>query len=156
NPAYEAARIGADRVAARLGAVTTHHVPQKPDDVAEQRALIARAIVERPDAAVFVPVHETAGNDAGRGFEAGRIPLFGYVARASAGPYVCFVGANDWALAKEIAGHLFAKLSGRGEIVILEGTPASPTSHARLEGFHAALATFPGIKVRSSLCGEYQ
>ena len=69
NPAYEAARLGADRTAARLGATTIHYVPEKPDSVPEQIALIARAIAERPDAAVFVPVDETAVNDAILGFE---------------------------------------------------------------------------------------
>ena len=72
NPAYEAARLGADRTAARLGATTIHYVPEKPDSVPEQIALIARAIAERPDAAVFVPVDETAVNDAILGFDARR------------------------------------------------------------------------------------
>ena len=49
NPAYEAARLGADRTAARLGATTVHYVPEKPDSVPEQIALIARAIAERGD-----------------------------------------------------------------------------------------------------------
>ena len=56
NPAYEAARLGADRVAARLGATTVHYVPEQPDNVVEQIALIGRAIAERPDAVVFTPV----------------------------------------------------------------------------------------------------
>src|ERR1043166_3733066 len=62
NPAYEAARLGADRTAARLGAETVHYVPDMPDSVPEQIALITRAIAARPDAAVFVPVDETAVN----------------------------------------------------------------------------------------------
>ena len=53
NPAYEAARLGADRVAERFGATTTHYVPDVPDDVPQQIALIGRAIAERPDAAVL-------------------------------------------------------------------------------------------------------
>ena len=69
---------------------------------------------------------------------------------------MCFVGSDDRALAADIARYLFAKLGGRGEIVIFEGTPASATSHARLEGFHDALADYPDITVRLSLCGEYQ
>jgi len=44
NPAYEAARIGADRTAKRLGAMTAHYVPDIPDDVGQQIALIDRAI----------------------------------------------------------------------------------------------------------------
>ena len=156
NPAYEAARLGADRVAARLGASTVHYVPERPDNVAEQIALIERAVAERPDAVVFTPVHQTAINDAVLTFDAAGIPLFNFVTRTTAGQRLCFVGSDDRALARDIARYLFAKLSGRGEIVILEGTPASATSHARLKGFHDALAGYPDITVRLSLCGEYQ
>jgi ribose transport system substrate-binding protein len=156
NPAYEAARLGADRVAARHGAATVHYVPDAPDDVREQIALIARAIAERPDAAVLVPVHESAVNDAILGFDAARIPLFNFVTRMTAGQRLCFVGSDDRALARDVARYLFARLSGRGEIAILEGTPASATSHERLRGFQAALADCPGIRVRASLRGDYQ
>jgi ribose transport system substrate-binding protein len=156
NPAYEAARLGADRAALRLGASTVHYVPERPDDVAEQIALIARAIAARPDAAVFVPVHETAVNDAILGFDAARIPLLNFITRTTAGQRVCFVGSDDRALARNIAAHLFAKLSGRGDIVIIDGTSASATSRERRAGFDDALAGCPGISVRLSLGGEYQ
>jgi ribose transport system substrate-binding protein len=156
NPAYEAARIGADRTARRLGASTVHYVPERPDNVAEQIALIGRAVGERPDAAVFVPVHETEVNDAILGFDAARIPLFNFITRTTAGRRECFVGSDDRALAAAITRYLVAKLDGRGTIVIVEGTPASATSRERLEGFHAVLAGCPDIKVVMSLRGEYQ
>jgi ribose transport system substrate-binding protein len=156
NPAYEAARMGADRTARRLGASTIHYVPEQPDDVAEQIALIARAIAQRPDAAVFVPVHETQVNGAILGFDAARIPLFNFITRTTAGARECFVGSDDRALAKAIAQYLVGKLGGGGKIVILEGTPASATSRERLEGFHDVLAACPDIKVVMSLRGEYQ
>jgi ribose transport system substrate-binding protein len=156
NPAYRAARLGADRAARRLGASTLHYVPERPDDVAEQIALIARAIAARPDAAVLVPVHETAVNDAILGFDAARIPLLNFITRTTAGKHVCFVGSDDRALARNIAAYLFARLSGRGEIVIVDGTPASATSRERRAGFEDALADCPGIAVRLSLCGDYQ
>ena len=156
NPAYEAARLGADRAATRLGAATSHYVPEQPDDVREQIALIERAITERPDAVAFVPVHETAVNDAILGFDAARIPLFNFITRTTVGQRVCFVGSDDHALAMSIARHLFSKLSGRGEIVIIEGTPASATSRERLNGFREALADYPDIRVRLSLRGDYQ
>jgi len=156
NPAYEAARLGADRVAARLGATTVHYVPDEPDSVPEQIALIARATADRPDAAVFVPVHETAVNDAILGFDAAGIPLFNIVTPTTAGARISFVGSDDRALASAIARHLFAKLGRRGEIVIAEGTPASATSRRRFAGFQDALAEYPDVKVRLSFCGEYQ
>jgi ribose transport system substrate-binding protein len=155
NPGYEAARIGAERAAKRLGASVTHYVPEQPDNVDEQIALMKRAIQERPDAVLFVPVHEMAVNDAIREFDAAGIPLFNIIARTTAGKRICFVGSDDRALGFDIAGHLFRKMSGRGEIAIVEGTPASPTSRHRLAGFRGALAQFPGIKVRMSLRGDY-
>lgn len=156
NPAYEAARIGADRTARRLGASTIHYVPEQPDNVTEQIALIGRAIAQQPDATVFVPVHETQVNDAILGFDAARIPLFNFITRTTIGQRKCFVGSDDRALAAAIARYLVAKLNGRGKIAILEGTPASATSRERLEGFHDVLADCPDIDVLMSLPGEYQ
>src|SRR5262245_60306794 len=57
NPAYAGARLGADRVAHRHGCVLTHAVPEKPDDVDEQLALLEAACAERPDAVLIVPAH---------------------------------------------------------------------------------------------------
>jgi ribose transport system substrate-binding protein len=155
NPGYEGARIGADRTAARLGAVTEHYVPREPDDIGEQIALIARAVATHPDAVVFTPVHETAVNDAILTFDRARIPLVNIVARTTAGRRVCFVGSDDAALGFDLACHLFAAMSGRGEVVIVEGAAASPTSRARRAGFDKALARYPGIALRPSLHGAY-
>lgn len=156
NPAYAAARLGADRTAARFGCTTAHYVPDTPDSVPEQIALIGKAIAEKPDAAVFVPCHETRVNGAILQFDAANIPLFNIIVPTTAGRRVTFVGSDDRALARDIAGYLFKKMGGRGAIVILEGTPASATSHLRLAGFKDALAVHPGIVVRASLPGEYQ
>jgi ribose transport system substrate-binding protein len=156
NPAYDAARLGADRTAARLGATTVHYVPETPDSVPEQIALIGQAISARPDAAVFVPVDETAVNDAIRDFDTAEIPLFNIITRTTAGRRVTFVGSDDRALARNIARYLFGKLARRSTIIVLEGTPASATSRERLLGFQDALAKHPGVNVRVSLRGDYQ
>ena len=156
NPAYAAARLGADRTAARFGATTVHYVPEVPDSVPEQIALIERAIAEKPDAAVFVPCHETEVNDAILGFDAANIPLFNIIVPTTVGRRVTFVGSDDRALAKDIATYLFGKMGGRGTIIIVEGTPASATSHLRFAGFQDSLAEHKAIAVRCSLQGEYQ
>lgn len=156
NPAYDAARLGADRIAGQFGATTKHYVPQKPDNAIEQIALIKAAIAEKPDAFVFTPAHETEVNDAALSIDAAGIPVFSFVTRAIAGQPLCFVGSDDRALGKDIARYLFEKLGGHGDIAIFEGTPASATSHARYKGFQDALAEYPDIKVRLSACGEYQ
>jgi ribose transport system substrate-binding protein len=156
NPGYQGARIGADRTAARLGAIARHYVPVQPDDIGEQTVLIDRAIGTRPDAVLFTPVHETALNGAIVKFDAAQIPLVNIVARTTAGRRVCFIGSDDEALGLDLARYLFDAMSGRGDVAIVEGAAASPTSRARLAGFRKALANYPGVDVRLSLHGEYR
>jgi ribose transport system substrate-binding protein len=156
NPAYEAARIGADRTASRLGGHTTHFVPRAPDDGAEQVALIDAALVQRPDGFVFVPVHETAVNDAVRRIDASGIPLANIINRMSVGNRITFVGSDDIALALAVAGRLIEHLGGRGAIAIMEGTSGSVTSKARLAGFRQAAARFAEIRILTVGAANYQ
>jgi ribose transport system substrate-binding protein len=156
NPAYEAARLGADRTAARLGGKTVHYVPEKPDDVEQQIRLIGQAVAAKPDAVVFVPVDVTAVNGAILKFDAASIPLFNIITRTTVGGRVTFVGSDDRALARDIARYLFARIGGEGTTIVVEGTPASATSTDRLAGFHDALCEHPDIKTRCSIRGEYQ
>lgn len=156
NPAYGAARRGADRVAAERGAVVTHYVPAVPDDVGQQLGLIREAIDARPDAIVLVPVHETAVNAGIEAIAAARIPLFTFVTPVTAGAPITFVGSDDRALGAALARRLFAELKRSGRIVIIEGTPASATSRHRTEGFHDALREHPGVTIAASIVGSYQ
>ena len=155
NPAYAAARLGADRAAERLGARTVHYVPQLADDPAQQSALIEQALTERPDAMVLVPVHPTAVNQAIRNIIAARIPLVGYINRFTEGSCVSFVGSDDYALALAIARHLFLHMGGKGDVVIVEGPAASVTSIARVRGFRDAAAACPGIRIVGACDGRY-
>ena len=156
NPAYIAARLGADRTAARLGARTIHYIPDKPDDIDEQIALIDQAVNERPDAIALVPVHPTAINASIRKINAAGIPLVGYVNRLTAGECVTYVGSEDYPLAVSIATHLFDKLDGHGDVVIVEGPADSVTSIERVRGFRDAAAKYPGVRIVGSCTGDYQ
>src|SRR5476651_2389253 len=60
NPAYAAARLAVDRVAAEAGARTIHYAPQTPDNVAEQKALVTEALAARPAAVVLNPADDVA------------------------------------------------------------------------------------------------
>lgn len=155
NPAYAAARMGAERTAARLGARVAHYVPQEPDSIPEQIALVERALADRPDAFVFVPVHETAMNDSVRSINASGIPIFNIINRLTAGDYVTFVGADDCRLAREVAHHLFRHLGGKGAVLVVEGVPGTVTGQARLRGFHDAARECPGIRIAGSVRGAF-
>ena len=156
NPAYAAARIGAERTAARHGASVVHYVPRTADDVDEQIALVAEARAAGHDAFVFVPVHTTRLDAAiGRVLEDG-VPVVNYLNRLARGAFVSFVGADDVEIGREIATYLARRLQGRGRIVLLEGMPGSATNVDRMRGFAAALEAWPDIRVVATLQGEYQ
>jgi ribose transport system substrate-binding protein len=156
NPAYAAARIGAERTAERFGASVTHYVPQKPDDVAEQTALVGEALAAKPDAFVFVPVHVVAMKAPIERVVAAGIPVATLLNRIDAPGFVTFVGADDYRLAVEIARYLARHLGDRGKIVLVEGTAGAVTNTERMRGFRDALSEFPGIEVLATLKGEYQ
>jgi ribose transport system substrate-binding protein len=156
NPAYTAARLGAERTAARLGARIVHYVPDAPDDIAQQTALVERAIAERSDAAVFVPVHMTAMNTSVRKLNAAGIPIVNYLNRLEQGKFVTFVGSDDYRLGHDIAVHLFRHIGGTGEIAVLSGVAGAVTSQERMRGFRDALAEWPGIRVAATRAADYQ
>lgn len=156
NPAYAGARLGADRVAQRLGARTRHYVPAIADDVEQQIALVARALREAPDAFVFTPVDESAVDDAIGAIDASGIPLVNFINRMRRGNRIAFVGSDDRALAIAVAERLFAHLGGAGKVAVMQGTPGSITSRTRREGFLEAAAHHPGIAVVAQVAGDYQ
>ena len=156
NDAYAAARLGAERTAARLGASVVHYVPQQPDSIEEQIALVEQAIAARPDAVLFVPVHDTAMNDSVRKLNDAGIPVVNFLNRLTKGRFVTFVGSDDYRVGYDIAVRLFRHLGGKGDIVVLEGVPGAVTSRDRMRGFNAALEQWPGIRVIAARAANYQ
>jgi ribose transport system substrate-binding protein len=156
NPAYAAARLGADRSAKQFGAHAVHYVPNKPDDVDEQIALIDAALAQRPDAVVLVPVHPTAINGAIQKIVAAGVPLIGYLNRYTETGPIAYIGSDDYPLALRIAIFLCEHLERRGELVIVEGPAESVTNIERVRGFRDGLGRFPMVRVATSICGDYQ
>ena len=156
NPAYIGARLGADRVAARLGCSLRHHVPTKPDDVEEQRGLLAAVLAEGVDAILLAPTHATALNDLLQRARSKGIPILCMVSQPEKFDCTCFVGSDDRALARGIADHLFDSLGGRGDVVTLEGHPNAMTTAPRTAGFRDAAAARPAVRIKASRVGDFQ
>jgi ribose transport system substrate-binding protein len=155
NPAYAAARLGAERAAALLGADVRHYVPAIPDDPRQQSALVFEALATAPDAFVFTPVHPTRVNAAVAAIHEAGIPIFGFVNRMAEGACVCYVGSSDAQLADRIATHLFEHLQGQGSVAIVEGPADSVTSIERVQAFDAAARRYPGIRIVGRCSGAY-
>ncbi len=157
NPAYGAARLGAERAAAVFGDEVLHFVPNMGDDPVEQSALIAQALAlqPRPDAFVFSPVHATRVDPAIREVVAAGIPMIGFVNPIAAAPMVSYVSSDDHQLALAIARYLFSHLKGQGRVLVVTGPEESYTSLERLRGFHDAAHEAPGITLAGQVAGDY-
>jgi len=155
NPAYEAFRIASDRIARTTGVKVIHLVPNKPDDVDEQKAMVEQVLKDRPDAIIFIPVDDVAMIDSVKKLNDAKIPIV-LVSNPLPGSFVTYVGADDFEIGYREARYLFETLGGKGKIVVIEGTPAAPTNRERLRGYQRAFAEFPGIQVLGSGIGNYQ
>jgi ribose transport system substrate-binding protein len=155
NPAYEAFRIASDQIARTADAKVIHLVPQQPDNVDEQKAMVDQVLRDRPDAVIFIPVDDVAMIDSVKKLNDAKIPVV-LVSNPLPGSFVTYVGADDFEIGYREARYLFEKLGGKGKIVVIEGTPAAPTNRERVRGYQRAFAEFPGIEVLGSGIGNYQ
>ena len=155
NPAYEAFRIASDQIARTTGVKVTHLVPNQPDNVDEQKAMVEQVLKDRPDAIIFIPVDDVAMINSVKKLNDAKIPIV-LVSNPLPGSFVTYVGADDFEIGYREARYLFEKLGGKGKIVVIEGTPAAPTNRERVRGYQRAFGEFPGIQVLGSGIGNYQ
>jgi ribose transport system substrate-binding protein len=155
NPAYAAARLAVDRVAAEAGGRAIHYVPEIPDDVGQQKALVSEALAARPDAVVFNPADDVKMQEDLARFAAAGIPVALFINRMS-GPALTFVGSDDVAVGRRVALALFEGLGTKGRVVGLEGPPSAPTSRDLVKGLHETLQRYPGIELLALSVGYLQ
>ncbi|MBI3197987.1 MAG: sugar ABC transporter substrate-binding protein [Rhodospirillales bacterium] len=155
NPAYDAARLVADRVAAEAGARTVHYVPATPDHVGEQKSLVSEALAARPDGVLFNPTDDVAMQEDLARFAAAGIPVAVFINRMP-GKVLTFVGSDDVAVGYTAAKALILGLAGTGRIVALDGTPSARTARDRTVGLRRAVAENPGIRLLGSHVGYLQ
>jgi ribose transport system substrate-binding protein len=155
NPAYDAARMAADRVAAETGARTIHYVPEIPDHVGQQKALVTEALAARPDAVLLNPADDREMQEDLARFAAAGIPVAIFINRM-AGKSLTFVGSDDIAVGYKVGKALIQGLGGAGRIVALDGTPGARTVRDRAEGLKRAVAESPGIELLGARVGYLQ
>jgi ribose transport system substrate-binding protein len=149
NPAYGAFRIASDQIARTTGVKLIHLVPNQPDNVDEQKAMVDQVLKDRPDAVIFIPVDDVAMIDSVKKLNEAKIPIV-LVSNPLPGSFVTYVGADDFEIGYREARYLFEKLGGKGKIVVIEGTPAAPTNRERVRGYRRIrrISRRPGFGLR--------
>ncbi len=61
--------------------------------------------------------------------------------------YTCFIGADNREIGRAAGEYAARILNGKGDIVEIQGLPGSPPARDRSEGFHEAIAGFPGLRI---------
>ena len=112
NPAYEAFRIASDQIARTTGVKLIHLVPNQPDNVDEQKAMVDQVLKDRPDAVIFIPVDDVAMIDSVKKLNEANIPIV-LVSNPLPGSFVTYVGADDFEIGYREARYLFEKLGAR-------------------------------------------
>jgi ribose transport system substrate-binding protein len=156
NPYFQAVRVGTEAAAKTLGAKVIQYIPTKPDSIPEQLSQVEDVIVKKPDAIVFIPVDYKALVPAVEKINAAGIPVTNVTDRIAGGKVVAYVGADDYNIGLATARHLLKALSGKGNVVILEGVKGSLTNTDRVRGFNDALKENPNVKLLASQPANYQ
>lgn len=76
--------------------------------------------------------------------------------REAGGKVVTFIGSDNFEGGKVAGTYIVEKLSGRGNVAVLEGIPGHETGDARRRGFHAVLDQVAGIKVVASQTANWE
>lgn len=155
NPNYRAFLLGADRVAAREGMLVTHRVPEPPDNVEQQMALLEADLENPPDAILFNPTDDSAMESRVAQATSSGIPIINFINRMN-GNFVSFIGGDEFAIGYNAARHLLAAIGAKGNVVVIEGPESAPTARERARGFAKAIAECPNVIRAGTACGHYQ
>jgi ribose transport system substrate-binding protein len=86
---------------------------------------------------------------------AAQIPVMACNTRINGGKVLGFAGVDEVAAGMALGEYFAAKLQGKGNVVLLEGTSGASSAQAYLQGVHSVIDKYPGIKVLASMPANY-
>ena len=156
NPFFQNVRVGAENAAKQLGAKVIQYVPTKPDSIPEQLSQVEDVIVKKPDAIVFTPVDYKALIPGVEKMNAADIPVVNVTDHMAGGKIVSYVGIDDYKVGRATAEALMKALSGKGNVVIIEGVKGSISNQDRTRGLTDVVKEHPDVKLLATQAGNFQ
>ena len=83
------------------------------------------------------------------------IPVIVFERKTNSRKYTAFVSADNYEMGHMIGEFVASKLGGKGNIMEVMGLKGSSPAAERYNGFHVAIASYPGIKVVAELQGDW-
>jgi ribose transport system substrate-binding protein len=157
NPYFIDMQHGAEASAKELGVDLTVQAAEREVDV-ERQVQIIENLIQRHVAALIVSPSGSReivavivkANQAG-------IPVIVVDTRAdpaelksAGGQIAMFIGSDNYEGGRMAGQFMAERMKGQAKVAVLEGIPGHETGDARLRGFRAALAGFPGMQIVAS------
>ena len=83
------------------------------------------------------------------------IPVIVFERKTDSRKYSAFVSADNYEMGHLMGEYIATQLGGKGQIMEVKGLKGSSPAEERYNGFHVALAAFPGIKVVAEIQGDW-
>jgi ribose transport system substrate-binding protein len=144
SPYWIESKEGLEDKAKELGVTASFEGPPTID-VNAQIDELKRAIAQRVDGIIMAPMADSCTPAINEAIAAG-IPVICADADAPSSQRFCFVGTGNYNAGYEGGEKLAEILHGQGEVALLT-IPGADNLTKRIQGYEAALAKFPGIKI---------
>jgi len=123
--------------------------------IEEQVSIVESLIARKVDAIVLVATDSKGLAPAvNKSMKAG-IPVILVDSGVEGAEYVTIIQTDNIKGAALAAKYAALLLNGKGRVAQIEGQPGHETAQLRVEGFHGEIAKYPGIKLVSSITGNW-
>lgn len=153
NPFFVTLQNGAQAKAKELGYDLV--VLDSQNDPAKELANVEDVLNQHIKVLLLNPADSDAAKSSVRAANEKNVPVLTLDRSASGGKVISHIASDNVAGGK-LAGDLIAKkLSGKGNVVELQGVPGASAARDRGQGFHKAMSGAPGIKVVASQPADF-
>ena len=129
--------------------------PETPYSVEEQIQLVEQAIIDGVDAILIAPADSRGIVPAIERANAAGILVATPNTKAYGGKVLTWTGVDNYRVGYDLGTALCEALSGKGDVLLIEGTPGNSTSEERVEGYKDAFKKYPEINLLDSQPADF-
>jgi ABC-type sugar transport system substrate-binding protein len=129
--------------------------PETPYSVEEQIQLVEQAITDGVDAILIAPADSKAIVPAIEKANKAGILVATPNTKAYGGDVLTWTGVDNYQVGYDLGIALCEAIKGKGNVLLIEGTPGNSTSEERVEGYKDAFKKYPDITLLDSQPADF-
>jgi len=129
--------------------------PETPYSVEEQIQLVEQAITDGVDAILIAPADSKAIVPAIEKANKAGILVATPNTKAYGGEVLTWTGVDNYQVGFDLGTALAKSINGKGNVLLIEGTPGNSTSEERVTGYKDAFKKHPDIKLLDSQPADF-